>query len=81
MSATRFAAREPFRKGERPDVKTDGRYCTMDTANMFGVTRRTLDRWVESGKLRRRYTREGRPVFLGREILRLWDTKYGLMDF
>lgn len=81
MSAVRYVGREAFRRGERPDIKTDGRYCTMDTANMFGVTRRTLDRWVESGKIRRRYTREGRPVFLGREILKLWDAKYELLDF
>jgi len=52
-----------------------------DTAEMFGVSRRTLDRWVLAGRIRRRYTVEGRPVFLGGDILALWETKYRLQTF
>lgn len=68
-------------KGERPRVLRDGRYCPRDTAEMFGVSRRTLDRWVLAGRIRRRYTVEGRPVFLGGDILALWETKYRLQTF
>lgn len=68
-------------KGERPRGLRDGRYCPRDTAAMFGVSRRTLDRWVLAGRIRRRYTVEGRPVFLGGDILALWDKKYRLLTF
>lgn len=68
-------------KGESPRVLRDGRYCPVDTAAMFGVSRRTLDRWVLAGRIRRRYTVEGRPVFLGGDILALWETKYRLQTF
>lgn len=68
-------------KGERPRVLRDGRYCPRGTAAMFGVSRRTLDRWVLAGRIRRRYTVEGRPVFLGGDILALWETKYRLQTF
>ena len=68
-------------KGERPRVLRDGRYCPGDTAAMFGVSRRTLDRWVLAGRIRRCYTVEGRPVSLGGDILALWETKYRLQTF
>lgn len=68
-------------KGERPRVLRDGRYCPRDTAAMFGVSRRTLDRWVLAGRIRRRYTAESRPVFLGSDILALWEAKYRLLTF
>lgn len=68
-------------RGERPQVQRDGRYRPGDTAKMLGVSRRTLERWVEAGKIQRRYTVECRPVFLGRDILALWDKMFALMDF
>ena len=68
-------------KGERPRVLRDGRYCPGDTAAMFGVSRRTLDRWVLAGRIRRRYTVEGRPVFLGKDITEAWERRYRLQTF
>lgn len=68
-------------KGERPRVLRDGRYCPRDTAAMFGVSLRTLDRWVLAGRIRRRYTVEGRPVFLGKDITEVWERKYRLQTF
>ncbi len=49
---------------------------------MFGVSRRTLERWVHRGYIRRDYTAlEGKPVFLGKEILRWWEKKYQLVRY
>ena len=47
--------------GEKPVVQSNGRYRPKETAEMFGVSRRTLER---------------KPVFLGKEILRWWEKKY-----
>ena len=68
--------------GENPVVQSNGRYRPKETAEMFGVSRRTLERWVHRGYIRRDYTAlEGKPVFLGKEILRWWEKKYQLVRY
>ena len=58
---------------EKPSVAIDGRYTVMQTCAALGIHRGTLARYTERGAIRPIYRRvDGRKVYLGRDIIRLW---------
>ena len=58
---------------ERPKVAKDGRYCIGETSKLLGIHPKTLYRHTQSGDIGcERRASNGRPVYLGSEILRYW---------
>lgn len=59
----------------RPNVQPDGRYTTNETCALLGIkSRNTLRSWVAQGLIKQGTRRtNGRPFFLGSEILKCWS--------
>ena len=58
---------------ERPKVAKDGRYSIGETSKLLGIHPKTLYRHTLSGDIGcERRASNGRPVYLGSEILRYW---------
>ena len=59
----------------RPDVRPEERYSVNETCALLGVkSRNTLKAWVRSGYIKQGIRRtNGRPFFLGSEILKCWS--------
>ena len=58
---------------ERPKVSLDGRYSLGETSALLGIHQKTLYRHTVAQNIKcERRASNGRPVYLGREILRYW---------
>ena len=56
------------------DIRPAGRYTVTQAADALGVNRKTVTRWRESGELRGEVGRNGRYVFKGSNLMRLYNT-------
>ena len=60
-----------------PQIALTGRYTTRETARIFGVSARTLQRWATDGKIRFGVRRaNNRRFYTGAEIMRCWKSQY-----
>ena len=58
---------------ERPKVTKDGRYSINETSKLLGIHPKTLYRHTLANDIHcERRASNGRPVYLGSEILRYW---------
>lgn len=61
-----------------PDIHPEGKYNAKETAKLLGINRRTLYRWVKSGRMKppriSRATRK--PRFSGKDLLTLWRSEF-----
>lgn len=59
----------------RPNVSPEGRYSFNETCALLGIkSRNTLRSWVAQGLIKQGTRRaNGRPFFLGSEILKCWS--------
>lgn len=62
----------------RPDVKPDGRYSIAETCQFLGIkSRNTLRSWVNQGLIRQGTRKtNGRPFYLGSDIIKCWSSVY-----
>ncbi len=62
---------------EIPNVKKQGRYNAKQTAEALGIDRKTLWRHTQLQYIKcQRRKCNGRPVYLGEEIIRYWGAMY-----
>lgn len=62
-----------------PKVEQTGRYGFCETARLLGVSRPTLYKWRDEGKIKQGFRAiNGRPFFSGKEILRAWRAEWGI---
>lgn len=59
-----------------PKVSPTGRYSVKQTCEQLGIHRNTLRRYTEEGHIKCSFRREtARKIYLGREILRFWNSQ------
>lgn len=58
-----------------PAVTLAGQYGTNEAAEALGVSRKTLKRWRDGGLIKFHRHKTGRAYFLGRDIIRFWQSK------
>lgn len=65
-------------RAAKPEVQMDGRYSYNETCAFLGIkSRNTLRSWVSQGLIKQGVRRtNGRPFFLGSEILKCWSAIY-----
>ncbi len=62
---------------ERPKVSRDGKYSIKETCELLGIHSKTLYRHTIANEIKcERRKCNGRPVYLGSEILRFWGASY-----
>ncbi len=62
---------------ERPKVSKDGRYSIKEASKLLGIHPKTLYRHTIAQDIScERRECNGRPVYLGSEILRFWGACY-----
>lgn len=60
---------------DKPKVSTTGRYPRKATAQILGISERTLDRHTKNKKIRcGHYRANKRPFYEGDEIIRYWKS-------
>lgn len=70
---TRRKGRRQRMVSERPKVSKDGRYSIRETSQLLGIHEKTLYRHTIAQDIKcERRASNGRPVYLGSEILRYW---------
>ena len=57
---------------ERPTCRPMGRYCQAQAAAIMGVSRQTIRRWTNLGKLKASVGKD-RLYYRGRDLLQYWD--------
>ena len=62
----------------KPDVRPEGRYSINETCAFLGIkSRNTLRSYVAQGLIKQGFRRtNGRPFFLGSEIMKCWSSVY-----
>lgn len=61
----------------QPEVTATGRYSIADTATKLGVSRRTVERYIELKKLKAQVRKvNGKRYVTGTEILKVWNQTY-----
>ena len=61
----------------QPEVTATGRYSIQDTAKQLGVSRRTVERFIEDKKLKAHVRKiNGKKYITGSEILKVWNQTY-----
>lgn len=61
----------------QPEVTATGRYSIVDTAKKLGVSRRTVERYIEEKKLKAQVRKiNGKRYVTGTEILKIWNQTY-----
>lgn len=61
----------------KPKVEPTGRYTIKQTAMHLEVDRRTIERYIEKGKLKAEYRKiDDKPFVTGLEIIRAWQATY-----
>lgn len=61
----------------RPEVNPTTRYSLTDAAMQLGVSKRTVERWLEENKLKAVILKiNNRRYITGTEILRVWNASY-----
>lgn len=56
-----------------PTIKDNDRFSGTAAATLLGISRETLRKYVNEGRIRRHYSRKSaRPYYLGRDLLILW---------
>ncbi len=64
-------------KPNMPKIDPNGRYTVGQTAELLGVNRTTIWRWVKAGKLHPYVSRvNDRIRFKGQDILYLWNAEF-----
>lgn len=62
---------------EVPKVSRQGRYNAKETAKVLGIDPKTLWRHTQLQHIHCEYRKcNGRPVYLGAEIIRYWGAMY-----
>lgn len=62
---------------EPPKVSKSGRYSAKEAATLLGISPKTLYRHTVADNIKcERRQCNGRPVYLGSEILRFWGASY-----
>lgn len=62
---------------EVPDVKPTSKYSISKTAELLGVDRSTIHRWIKQKKIKREYRQATEsPVITGLEIIKCWNKTY-----
>lgn len=60
-----------------PKVSPTGRYTVTQTCEQLGIHRNTLRRYTDEGHIKCCFRREtARKVYLGKEILRFWNSQF-----
>ena len=60
-----------------PQIALTGRYTASETARIFDVSVRTLQRWATDGKIRFGVRKaNNRRFYTGTEIMRVWKLQY-----
>ena len=57
---------------ERPTFRPMGRYFQAQAAAIIGVSRQTIRRWTNLGKLKASVGKD-RLYYCGRDLLKYWD--------
>ena len=61
--------------GERPNVTATRRYNIKETAEVLGVHRNTVARWIDGGQLRTGMHKKTLHKYVtGLEILKFWNS-------
>lgn len=59
-----------------PKVAPTGRYTVKQTCECLGIHRNTLRRYTDEGHIKCSFRREtARKIYLGKEILRFWNSQ------
>lgn len=58
---------------ECPDISDKWRGGRSETARILGIDPKTLDKYVNLGRIRYVRNKDGRKKFSGREIKRFWN--------
>lgn len=61
----------------QPEVTATGRYSIQDTATQLGISKRTVERYIEEKKLKAQVRKlNGKKYVTGTEILKVWNQTY-----
>lgn len=61
---------------DMPKAAPNGRYSIKQAAELLGVHRNTITRYVNIGRLRSYHRVNGMPFVRGVDIIRLWQQAY-----
>ncbi len=61
----------------KPTIDLNGRYTVVQAAEILGVNRTTIWRWVKMGKLHPYVSKTNSRVrFKGQDIMHLWNAEF-----
>ena len=62
---------------EKPHAVMQAKYNVTQAAGLLGISRKTLNRYTKDGKIKAGINKcNNRPMYYGREIIRLWGAEY-----